>query len=175
MRRRGGSRVIVVAVVGLSVAAAAAGTFADPGSGSGSASGRVRLLVHLTGAAPAQQHGALPGSPGGARAPHGPAGSAPMRRGTFLLTGAVRDRGRAVLRLPLLGAGSQESTLLLRSMRGALRVVMSGRGAATGDGGEGRWRVIGGSSAYTGASGSGTLTQTPEHAVLVGRLMVRGR
>jgi hypothetical protein len=175
MRRYGGGRVIVVAVIGLLVAAAAAGRAAEPGSGSGSAASRVRLLVHLRGPAPAQQRGALPGAPGGAPAPSGPAGPAPARRGTFLLAGAVRDRGQAVLRLPLLGAGSHESTLLLRGVRGLLSVAMRGGGAATSGGGEGRWRVIGGSGAYTDARGGGTLTQTPEQAVLVGRLVVRGR
>jgi hypothetical protein len=92
-----------------------------------------------------------------------------------MLTGAIRDRGKAVLRLPTLGSGSQESTLLLRSARGLLRVSMSGGGTTTSGGGEGRWRVIGGSGAYAGAGGSGTLTQTPEQAVLVGRLTARGR
>jgi hypothetical protein len=92
-----------------------------------------------------------------------------MRRGTFLLTGAVRDRGTVVLRLPALGSGSKESTLVLRSVRGVLRVVMSGDGRA------GRWHVVGGSGVYTGASGGGTLTRTPERAVMVGGLIVRGR
>jgi hypothetical protein len=98
--------VIVVAVVGLIAAAVGAATFAERGAASGDGSSRVRLLVQLTGPPPAQQHGALPGSPGGASAPHGPAGPAPVRRGTFVLTGAVGDRGTAVLRLPTLGSGS---------------------------------------------------------------------
>jgi hypothetical protein len=161
--------VIVVAVVGLLALAAAAGTFAEPGLESGSAASHVRLLVYLRGPAPTQQHGALPGSPGRVPGPSGPAGPAPVRKGTFLLTGAVRDRGSVVLRLPALGAGSKESTLLMRSARGVLRVVI------TGDRREGRWRVVGGSGVYAGTAGGGTLTQTPEQAVLVGRLMVRGR
>jgi hypothetical protein len=172
MRRYAGGRVIVVAVVGL-FAAAVAGTSTERGSGSGVAASRVRLLVHLTGPAPAQQHGALPGPPG--RTPGGPAGSAPRRRGTFVLTGAVRDRGTAVLRLPMLGSGSKESTLLLRSTRGVLRVAMSGGGTTTSGAGDSHWRVVGGSGAYAGASGGGSVTQTPERAVLVGRLTVRAR
>jgi hypothetical protein len=162
MRSYGVSGVIVVAVAGLLAPAAATGTFAER------AASHVQLLVHLTGPAPTQ-HGALPGAPGGASTPSGPTGPAPVRKGTFLLTGAVRDRGTVVLRLPQLGAGSKESTLLLRSVRGVLRVVISG------DGAEVRWRVVGGSGAYAGAGGGGTLTQTPERAVLVGRLIVRSR
>jgi hypothetical protein len=172
MRRYRGGRVIVVAVVGL-FAAAVAATFIERSSGSGVASSRVRLLVHLTGPAPTQQSGGLPGPPG--RTPGGPVGSAPRRRGTFVLTGAVRDRGTAVLRLPTLGSGSKESTLLLRSTRGALRVAMSGGGTTTSGAGDGHWRVVGGSRAYAGASGGGSVTQTPEQAVLVGRLTVRAR
>jgi hypothetical protein len=174
MRRYRGGRVIVVAVVGL-FAAAVAGTFIERGSGFGVAASRVRLLVQLNGPPPAQQHGGLPGSPGGSSAPDGPAGPAPTRRGTFVLTGAVRDRGTAVLRLPTLGSGSLASTLLVRSARGALRVAMSGGGRATGARRYGRWRVVGGSRAYAGASGGGSVTQTPQQAVLVGRLTVRAR
>jgi hypothetical protein len=40
---------------------------------------------------------------------------------------------------------------------------------------EGRWRLGGGSGAYTGAAGGGTLTQTLKRAALAGRLIVRGR
>jgi hypothetical protein len=167
-----GSRLIVVAVVGLFAAAVSAGTFTERGSGFGVAASRVRLLVQLNGPPPAQQHGGLPGSPGGSSAPDG---SAPTRRGTFVLAGAVRDRGMAVLRLPTLGSGSLESTLLLRGARGALRVAMSGGGRATSAQRYGRWRVVGGSGAYAGASGGGSVTQTPERAVLVGRLTVRAR
>jgi hypothetical protein len=165
-----GSRLIVVAVVGLFAAAVSAGTFTERGSGSGVAASRVRLLVQLNGPPPAQQHGALPGPPGGPSAPDRPA---PTRRGTFVLTGAVRVRGMAVLRLPTLGSGSLESTLLLRGARGALRAAMSGGGRATSAQRSGRWRVVGGSGAYAGASGS--VTQTPERAMLVGRLTVRAR
>jgi hypothetical protein len=172
MRRYRGGRVIVVAVVGL-FAAAVAGTFIERGSGSGVASSRVRLLVQLTGPAPTQQSGGLPGPPG--RTLGGPVGSAPRRRGTFVLTGAVRDRGMAVLRLPTLGSGSLESTLLVRSARGALRVAMRGGGRATSGDRNGGWRVVGGSGAYAGASGGGSVTQTPQRAVLVGRLTVRDR
>jgi len=168
-----GRRLIVVAVVGLFVAAVSAGVLAERGSGSGGASGRVRLLVQLTGPPPAQQHGGLPGSPGGSSGPDGSAGPAPTRRGTFVLAGAVRDRGTAVLHLPTLGSGSLESTLLVRGARGALRVAMSGGGRATSAQRYGRWRVVGGSGAYAGASGGGSVTQTPERAVLVGRLTVR--
>jgi hypothetical protein len=175
MRRYRGGRVIVVAVVGVFAAAVSAGTFIERGSGFGVASSRVRLLVQLNGPPPAQQHGGLPGSPGGPSAPDGPAGPAPARRGTFVLAGAVRDRGMAVLRLPTLGSGSLESTLLVRSARGALRVAMSGGGRATSAQRHGRWRVVGGSGAYAGASGGGSVTQTPERAVLVGRLTVRAR
>jgi hypothetical protein len=167
-----GGRLIVVAVVGLFAAAVSAGTFTERGSGSGGASSRVRLLVQLNGPPPAQQHGGLTGSPGGPSAPAPPAST---RRGTFVLTGAVRDRGRAVLRLPTLGSGSLESTLLVRGARGALRVGMSGGGRATSGQGNGRWRVVGGSGAYVGASGGGSVTQTPERAVLVGRLTLRAR
>jgi hypothetical protein len=174
MRRYRGGRVIVVAVVGL-FAAAVAGTFIERGSGFGVAASRVRLLVQLNGPPPAQQHGGLPGSPGGPSAPDGPAGPAPTRRGTFVLTGAVRDRGMAVLRLPTLGSGSIESTLLVRSARGALRVAMRGGGRATSGDRNGGWRVVGGSGAYAGASGGGSVTQTPQRAVLVGRLTVRDR
>jgi hypothetical protein len=174
MRRYRGGRVIVVAVVVL-CAAAVAGTFIESGSGSAGASSRVRLLVQLNGLPPAQQHGGLTGSPGDPSAPDGPAGPAPTRRGTFVLTGAVRDRGRAVLRLPTLGSGSLESTLLVCGARGALRVGMSGSGRATSGQGNGRWRVVGGSGAYVGASGGGSVTQTPERAVLVGRLTLRAR
>ena len=169
-----GSRLIVVAVVGL-FAAAVAGTFIERGSGFGVAASRVRLLVQLNGPPPAQQHGALPGSPGGPSAPDGPAGPAPTRRGTFVLAGALRDRGMAVLRLPKLGSGSLESTLLVRGARGALRVALSGGGSATSGQRDGGWRVVGGSGAYAGASGGGSVTQTPERAVLVGRLTVRAR
>jgi hypothetical protein len=102
--RRYRRKVIVVAVVGL-FAAAVAGTFIERGSGSGVASSRVRLLMHLTGPAPTQQNGGLPGPPG--RTPGGPGGSAPRRRGTFVLTGAIRDRGTAVLRLPHARLGQQ--------------------------------------------------------------------
>jgi hypothetical protein len=165
---------MVVAAVGLITAAVGAGTFAER-AGSGSASSRVRLLVRLTGPAPTQQSGGLPGSPGRASTPGGPGGPAPTRRGTFILTGGIRDRGAAVLRLPSLGAVSHRSTLLLRSARGLLRVSMSGSGTTTSGDGERRWRVLGGSGAYSGASGSGTLTQTPKQALLVGRLTVRGR
>jgi hypothetical protein len=174
-RRHKTSRVIVVALVGLIAAPVGAGAFAGHGGRSGSASSRVRLFVHWTGRPPTQQHGGLPGSPGGDPAPDGSAGPAPTRRGTFVLTGAVRDHGVAVLRLPPLGSGSQESTLGLHSARGALRVATSGRGTATSGAGDGRWRVIGGSGAYAGAGGSGTQTQTPEQSVLVGRLTVRVR
>lgn len=170
-----GGRLIVVAVVGVFAAVVSAGTFAERGSGSGVAASRVRLLVQLDGPPPAQQHGALPGSPGGSSAPDGPAGPAPTRRGTFVLTGAVRDRGVAVLRLPTLGSGSLESTLLVRGARGALRVAMSGGGRATSGDRNGGWRVVGGSGAYAGASGGGSVTQTPQRAVLVGRLTVRAR
>jgi hypothetical protein len=178
--RRGvmqGSRQIAMAVVGLFAAAVSAGAFTERGSGSGVASSSVRLLVQLNGPPPAQQHGGLTGSPGGPSAPGGPAGPAPAPalRGTFVLTGAVRDRGRAVLRLPTLGSGSLESTLLLRGARGALRVGMSGGGGATSGQGNGRWRVVGGSGAYAGTSGGGSVTQTPERAVLVGRLTLRAR
>jgi hypothetical protein len=173
MRRDRAGRVMVVAAVALIAAAVGAGAFADRGAGSGSASSRVRLLVHLTGPAPTQQSGGLPGSPG--RTPGGPAGPAPRRRGTFVLTGAVRDRGTALLRPPGLGSGSHESTLLLRSTRGVLRVAMSGGGTTTSGGGEGHWRVTGGSRAYAGASRAGNVTQRPERAVLLGRLTVRAR
>jgi hypothetical protein len=170
-----GSRLIVVAVVGLFAAGVSAGTFTERGSGSGVASSRVRLLVQLNGPPPAQQHGGLTGSPSGPSAPDGPAGPASTRRGTFVLAGAVRDRGMAVLRLPTLGSGSLESTLLVRGARGALRVGMSGGGRAASGQRDGRWRVVGGSGAYAGASGGGSVTQTPERAVLVGRLTVRAR
>jgi hypothetical protein len=175
MRRYRGGRVIVVAVVGVFAAAVSAGTFIERGSGFGVASSRVRLLVQLNGPPPAQQHGGLTGSPGGPSVPDGPAGPAPARRGTFVLAGAVRDRGMAVLRLPTLGSGSLESTLLVRSARGALRVAMSGGERATSAQRHGRWRVVGGSGAYAGASGGGSVTQTAERAVLVGRLTVRAR
>src|SRR4029453_5632241 len=74
LRRYRGGRVIVVAVVGV-FAAAVAGKFIERGSGSGGAASRGRLLVHLTGPAPTQQSGGLPGPPG--RTPGGPGGSAP--------------------------------------------------------------------------------------------------
>jgi hypothetical protein len=168
------SSVIAVTVVGLIAAQVAAGTFAEPGAGPGSASS-VRLLVHLTGPVQTQRRGGLTGSPGDSHTPGGPGGPAPARGGTFVLTGAVRDYGAAVLRLPTLGSGSQESTLLLRSARGVLRVAMNGRGTATSGDGAGRWRVVGGSGAYAGAAGGGNLTQTPEQAVLLGDLTVRAR
>jgi hypothetical protein len=161
-----------MAVVGLLAVAVSAGTFTERGSGSGGASGSVRLLVQLNGPPPAQHQRGLPGRPGGSSAPDGPA---PTVKGTFVLAGAVRDRGTAVLRLPTLGSGSLESTLLVRGAGGALRVGMSGGGRATSGQGNGRWRVVGGSGAYAGASGGGTVTQTPERAVLVGRLTLRAR
>jgi hypothetical protein len=58
---------------------------------------------------------------------------------------------------------------------GISRIVISCGGTTTGAAGEGRWRLVGGSGAYTGAAGGRTLTQTLERAVLVGRLIVRGR
>jgi hypothetical protein len=173
MRRYGAGRKMVVAAVALIAAAVGAGTFADLGAGSGGASSRVRLLVHLTGPPPPQQSGGLPGSPG--RTPGGSAGPAPRRRGTFIVTGAVRDRGAAVLRLPRLGSDSHESTLVLRSARGVLRVALSGGGRTTSGDGDGHWRVVGGSGAYAGASGGGSASQSPVRAVLLGRLTVRDR
>jgi hypothetical protein len=75
---------------------------------------------------------------------------------------------RASVVAAALDSGNKESTLVMRSVRGVLRVVMNG------DAGEGRWHMVGGSP-YAAAAGSGTLTQTPERAVLVGPLIVRDR
>jgi hypothetical protein len=168
------STVIVMTAVWL-IAAVSTGAFAERGLGSGNASSRVRLLVQLTGPPPTQQSGGLPGSPSDSSTPGGAAGSAPTRRGTFILTGGVRDRGSAALRLPRLGSGGLESTLVLSSTQGALRVALSGTGTATSGDGDGRWRMTGGSGAYAGASGAGSVSQTPEQAVLLGRLTLRDR
>jgi hypothetical protein len=91
------------------------------------------------------------------------------------LTGGARDRGSAALRLPALGSGSHESALVLRSTRGALRIALGGAGTATSGDGEGRWHLNGGSGVYAGARGAGSVSQTPEQAVLLGRLTLRDR
>lgn len=92
------------------------------------------------------------------------------------MTGAFRDGGTMIFRLPSLGSANLESTVELHGKRGALRIALGGGGASTGGGGgKARWRVISGSGAFTGASGGGTLTPSPRVTVLVGVLSLRGR
>jgi hypothetical protein len=181
MMRRVNRRVriaIAVAVAGIA-AGASTSVFAAKTSGETKRSGQIRLTLRLTGPAPKQQTGGLPGAPGGATTtPGGPAGAAPARRGTFTMSGSFRDHGTVILRLPSLGSTSQESSAVLRSKRGSLRLGLSGGGGSTTAASaarQGSWHVVSGSGVYAGAQGSGTLTPTPRVNILVGALRLRKR
>lgn len=173
--RRRGARLLIGAVAVAALAAAMAAFFPGQSAAGRQKARQIRLTVRLTGPAPTQQTGGLPGSPG--TAPGGPAEPGHSRHGVFTMTGALHDHGTVVFRLPPLGSSSQESIVELHSRRGSLRLALSGGGESTTAGrrGQARWHVVSGRGHYIAATGGGTLTQSPETIVLSGALILRGR
>jgi hypothetical protein len=178
-RRSGGLALFAATAVGVVALAvnAAAGSAASSRSESQSASGAVRATLRITAPAPAQKVVTSTPPPNGG-GPQRVQGAAEELKGTFSISGAVRDRGSLVMGPPARAGSSPVLSVELRGSRGSLRLSLSPSGSfqrpdGTAEPTKGTWRITSGTRAYAGLRGSGEATLSPQLILLVGAVRSR--